>query len=607
MLSIVLITPTESVFRQWKNEHDWRKVYPVWSAAAARCGYIAVAQGYANDFLDQALGNFQILSFHHNRATNVVDWQEPFCVLRGANISDITNNSLKHKSLIRLQRGDATTTGPSVAGLRLSPVLSVDGSPIYYRRDRFGLLRYIEATTGGENVTRRISIQARRIGRLSNHVGTTNVLGTFTLRKLRTRVFRGNLLVCPTDRVVGITMASFNATSGAPETVASWTIDTSDTPRTGILNIEQVITRLDKSSVNRLSLRVTESGLLGDVEELGKTMVELFEPALNESAEFQPFLRRFVSSARDGGGLIRTPLLQILAQEDLGAPAASGGVHVLSARGRELSARGVLKIVLKALIAGAVDASEFIVGASGLPAGTKAVATGWLGAVGAVLSELVDRVVGDDPSSNSTETTEPPQSSSQTGDNSSSDEGRWDDPAPAWGDGSAPDPSDKSQGNESDRDGETEESNDREGGCFVSGTLVATPAGNRCIDTFSAGDEVIAFDSRTRTPCVRKVLRTFSHADREVLVIHFNDEHIVCTPLHRFWTGSWTEARALRPGDTVLQRNGSVKQIRSVSDGGKRCDVFNLSVEKDHTYFVGRAELLVHNVKMNDPDELRED
>jgi len=59
----------------------------------------------------------------------------------------------------------------------------------------------------------------------------------------------------------------------------------------------------------------------------------------------------------------------------------------------------------------------------------------------------------------------------------------------------------------------------------------------------------------------------------------------------------------LRPGDRLLTHNE--KGVAVVSTGARSAEatVYNLSVDRLHTFFIGRAGLWVHNLKKGDPSE----
>ena len=134
---------------------------------------------------------------------------------------------------------------------------------------------------------------------------------------------------------------------------------------------------------------------------------------------------------------------------------------------------------------------------------------------------------------------------------------------------------------------------------FAAGTSVATPSGDQPIETLSVGDEVLCKSAETGLETTCRIAETFSRIAPQTLELTLVDdrglaETIVTTAEHPFFTGRFTAAAHLRPGDTVLasgDRNLTV-QSTTWSQGAR---VYNFEVEGNHTYFVGEARGWVHN------------
>lgn len=140
------------------------------------------------------------------------------------------------------------------------------------------------------------------------------------------------------------------------------------------------------------------------------------------------------------------------------------------------------------------------------------------------------------------------------------------------------------------------------GGCFVKGTVVATPQGLIPIDQMKVSGEVYALDLTTNKLVGQKVMRVIKAQGQEILVLDFGDEKIRCTPLHRFYTGQWIPAHKLQLMSNVLSRDGQWKALRGIGREIQSQPVYNLTVAGIHNYLVGQAGLLVHNVKKTDEE-----
>jgi hypothetical protein len=143
-------------------------------------------------------------------------------------------------------------------------------------------------------------------------------------------------------------------------------------------------------------------------------------------------------------------------------------------------------------------------------------------------------------------------------------------------------------------------------GCFVAGTVVATPEGPRAIETLSLDEKVYA-----GTDHVEVVVALHSREAPGTVLLTAGGTVIECTPEHPFWAGGsrWTPAGSLRPGDTLLGLDGREVPVTAVRPVAAPRTVFNLTVSGVHMYHVSPATVLVHNKSREatfDPPEVAE-
>lgn len=146
------------------------------------------------------------------------------------------------------------------------------------------------------------------------------------------------------------------------------------------------------------------------------------------------------------------------------------------------------------------------------------------------------------------------------------------------------------------------------GGCFVAGTPVATPEGERPIEELRLGDEVLAWDLTRGELITTTVTDLQCHEGedaREVLELHGEHGSVTVTPEHRFFDGfEWTTAAQL--ANTIhlklkqLVPEGYEAEWQTVSLHSRKLngkhDVYNIHVaHPDHNYIA--AGHIVHNVK----------
>ena len=137
--------------------------------------------------------------------------------------------------------------------------------------------------------------------------------------------------------------------------------------------------------------------------------------------------------------------------------------------------------------------------------------------------------------------------------------------------------------------------------CFVADTPVSTPYGDVAIQDIKVGDIVYSYDEEWNSCKLGEVEKTFSSEAREVVLIQTEHGMYRCTRNHRWYTSyGWKIAIDLDIDDEILMVNGTFTKITSVSIGLGIYHVYNFSVTKYHTYYVGGH--LVHNKKPANPE-----
>jgi len=140
--------------------------------------------------------------------------------------------------------------------------------------------------------------------------------------------------------------------------------------------------------------------------------------------------------------------------------------------------------------------------------------------------------------------------------------------------------------------------------CFPAGTRVATPKGERAIDRLRVGDLVLAEDPKTGKVEAERVTATIAHPASPLLALDLSDgSSIRVQPNHAFWVdggpglrrAGWLQAGQLRPGDRLRTAGGKAVTVVRVRWNVGSAPVYTLTVARDHTFFVGRAQVLVHN------------
>jgi len=140
--------------------------------------------------------------------------------------------------------------------------------------------------------------------------------------------------------------------------------------------------------------------------------------------------------------------------------------------------------------------------------------------------------------------------------------------------------------------------------CFPAGTTVTTPHGVRAIETLRRGDLVMAENPQTGKVEAEPVQAVVQEPASAVLSIQLSDgSAITATADHPFWVdggqsrraAGWVEAGDLQPQDLLRTVSGKDVRVIRIRFNVGRAVVYTLTVAHDHTFFVGSAQVLVHN------------
>jgi RHS repeat-associated protein len=148
------------------------------------------------------------------------------------------------------------------------------------------------------------------------------------------------------------------------------------------------------------------------------------------------------------------------------------------------------------------------------------------------------------------------------------------------------------------------------GSCFTGDTLVSTENGLKRIDEIEIGDKVWSYNIETGELELKEVQNVFVKENNEILhLTTSNGETIDTTTNHPFYVEEkgWIAAGDLEIGDVVYTIDGEEAEITEmvIEKFAEPVIVYNLEVEDFHTYFVGNAEVLVHNNCYNLTSEQR--
>jgi hypothetical protein len=149
---------------------------------------------------------------------------------------------------------------------------------------------------------------------------------------------------------------------------------------------------------------------------------------------------------------------------------------------------------------------------------------------------------------------------------------------------------------------------------FSAKTKVVTKTTLAAIATLTVGNSVLAFNEQSKTENTQKITATIHHTDLEIVKLTLvtsegNREILETTREHPFYVitetqasanGKWVNAEKLERGNKLKRARGFYGTVKSVEIERKTQEMYNLTVDKAHTYFVGDGQWLVHNANCID-------
>ena len=93
------------------------------------------------------------------------------------------------------------------------------------------------------------------------------------------------------------------------------------------------------------------------------------------------------------------------------------------------------------------------------------------------------------------------------------------------------------------------------------------------------------------------VTATIRRIAKSHLKIDFGEESIGVTEEHPFWSedrNGWVSARCLKVNEVVRSTGNKLVSVQSITPH-KQASVYNLEVNRSHSYLVGKSRLVVHN------------
>jgi hypothetical protein len=137
-------------------------------------------------------------------------------------------------------------------------------------------------------------------------------------------------------------------------------------------------------------------------------------------------------------------------------------------------------------------------------------------------------------------------------------------------------------------------------GCasFIAGTLIATPQGLVAIEQIHSGDMVQSRHEKLYTDSEQRVTQTFGRIAPSYRALKTEQETLYLTDEHPLWVQGkgWTEAKEVQVDDVIAAKDDDLLVLQNTPID-QPVQVYNFSVNKTASYFVGESGLWAHNAK----------
>lgn len=142
--------------------------------------------------------------------------------------------------------------------------------------------------------------------------------------------------------------------------------------------------------------------------------------------------------------------------------------------------------------------------------------------------------------------------------------------------------------------------------CLVAGTPIWTEKGFVAIETLQPGDQVLSKDIHSGELSYKPITQVTVREPTPVVKLHFDDDAVEASAGHHFWVSGegWAKTRQLNPDQPIHTATG-MQRVRKIEDEGRTAQVYNLVVADTHTYFVGKAMILSHDVLLPSPTNIK--
>lgn len=134
--------------------------------------------------------------------------------------------------------------------------------------------------------------------------------------------------------------------------------------------------------------------------------------------------------------------------------------------------------------------------------------------------------------------------------------------------------------------------------CFVKGTLIVAENGLIPIESIKIGDRVWSYNQETGTSELNRVTQLFRRQTDTLIDVYVSGQKIQTTPEHPFFVDKkgWVHAEELSSECRLKTLDNHSLGVERIEHTSELTMVYNFEVENNHTYYVSKQGILVHNV-----------
>ena len=140
------------------------------------------------------------------------------------------------------------------------------------------------------------------------------------------------------------------------------------------------------------------------------------------------------------------------------------------------------------------------------------------------------------------------------------------------------------------------------GNGFIAGTLIKTKNDYVPIEKLKEKDKILSYNYKTRLIVESGILKIQKNHSEKAIRIFVDGAEIITTPDHKFFCplrkGNWIEAKDLQQNDFILRNICNLVRIEKVEPFECKSDLYCLSINENHNFFVSQKDIFVHNIEI---------